>query len=62
MKNPLPIDAVLTGAKPRLTEGDAVAIGATLFGVAARAPRATSAASATGRSSWSTRAALRWRC
>ena len=35
----MPIDAVLTGAKPRLTAADAVALGATVFGVAARGAR-----------------------
>jgi 4-aminobutyrate aminotransferase-like enzyme/Ser/Thr protein kinase RdoA (MazF antagonist) len=35
----MPIDAVLTGAKPRLGEDDAAAIGAALFGVDARAAR-----------------------
>ncbi len=34
-----PVDAVLTGATPRLTAADAVDLGATLFGVSARAAR-----------------------
>ncbi len=34
-----PVDAVLTGATPRLTEADAVDLGATLFGVSARGAR-----------------------
>src|SRR5215218_5769138 len=33
------MDSVLTGATPRLTTGDAVALGATAFGVAAAAAR-----------------------
>ena len=33
------VDAVLTGATPRLTAADAVDLGATLFGVSARAAR-----------------------
>src|SRR4051794_14639567 len=36
---PLPMDPVLTGAKPRLGSADAVALGATLFGLRAHAAR-----------------------
>src|SRR3954449_5118091 len=35
----LPVDPVLTGAKPRLGSADAVALGATLFGLRAHAAR-----------------------
>src|SRR5690242_7288908 len=38
-KAPMPVDPVLTGAKPRLTAADAVALGATLFGLRAHAAR-----------------------